>query len=293
MPVVKKAKNSFGDYKLFEANDVAKYGFFYASGDTLKPVALKGLLYLIWTCNYKTPGEFKEVKVSMNELCGALGYRKGDTNFSRKIKNVEKNLLELMKFPVMVHDEKKKERVSFIWLKKIIIHYDTGIVEAQFDEDLGRFFGQSLKKNFTVVRLKYLNRLPSSTSITLYAYCCSMVKIGGAKISKNDLVKLLTNKDEYEYKHFKSDILLPAIETINDLTDINIEFKEVKSGRSVSDIIFDITKEPSKDEKELFIEHNNLKPDEAAAFDYDPEWKKAYEYHMETQKYEKITDVSI
>lgn len=281
-----KVKKRERDFRLFELNDVAKYGLFYASGDVLKPVAQKAFLYLVWKCNHETPGKFESVSVSVTELCAALGYEKGvDSNYCRKVKNVENNLYEIMSKPIIVHDEQKKEKVSFLWVRKARICEKTGMVEVEFDEDFNRFFGSSLKRDFTVVKLKYLNRLNSSSAITLYAYFCSIKNFYCSTISVHDLVKLVTNKEEAEYKHFKGNILTPALEAINSLTDIHVKMQESKDGRLVRSIIFTVAQDAADDEMDLFAKYNNLKPDEAVTFPYSENWKQDYEYNMAKQRY--------
>ena len=292
---IKKAKQPTDlEYRLFESNDVAKYGFFYASGGALKPVAQKALLYLIWKSNFEHPGELKSVTVSLTELCGAIGYERGaDSNFCRKLNNVKKNLMELMSNPILVYDKEKKEETSFIWLKKVRIHHDTWTVEAEFDDDLSKYFGSSLKRDFTVVRLKYLNRLNSSSAIILYAYCCSVKNLYCSYINVKDLIKLVTNKKTAEYKRFKSDILLPAIDAINTLTDIHVEIEEQKENRAVKNIIFKVYVDAADDEKELFMEYNQLRFDEATAFPYDEKWMNEYVYSMAKQEYVRKSHITV
>lgn len=274
------------EYKLFELNEVAQYGFAYVSGDVLNPVSQKILLYLIWKCNIQTPGVFDSVQVSMTELCEILGYRrKGNSNYSHRLHKVEETLLYLMSKPILVHDAEKKMKISFAWLKKVKIAYETGIVTAYFDNDLFRFFGQSLRSNFTVVKLKYLNRLNTSYSITLYSFFCSKINLGNFSQSIENIIKLVLNKESYEYKHLKSDILKPSIQSINSLTDIRVSFKEYKSGRRVRRLEFHVEKDAADDEKDLFMLYHRLKYDEFSEQPYDEEWMRGYKYSMEEQKY--------
>lgn len=274
------------EYKLFELNEVAQYGFAYVSGDVLNPVSQKILLCLIWKCNIQTPGVFDSVQVSMTELCEILGYRrKGNSNYSHRLHKVEETLLYLMSKPILVHDAEKKMKISFAWLKKVKIAYETGIVTAYFDNDLFRFFGQSLRSNFTVVKLKYLNRLNTSYSITLYSFFCSKINLGNFSQSIENIIKLVLNKESYEYKHLKSDILKPSIQSINSLTDIRVSFKEYKSGRRVIRLEFHVEKDAADDEKDLFMLYHRLKYDEFSEQPYDEEWMRGYKYSMEEQKY--------
>lgn len=86
----KKSQVTRKNYKLFEANDIAKFGIMSAAGNTLSPIAYKALMYLIWVCNQTTPGSFERVRLSLSELDESLGYYRKDKNcnFSHNVKRV-------------------------------------------------------------------------------------------------------------------------------------------------------------------------------------------------------------
>lgn len=108
-----------------------------------------------------------------------------------------------------------------------------------------------------------------------------------------DLIKLVTNKKTAEYKRFKSDILLPAIDAINTLTDIHVEIEEQKENRAVKNIIFKVYVDAADDEKELFMEYNQLRFDEATAFPYDEKWMNEYVYSMAKQEYVRKSHITV
>ena len=55
------------EYKLFEVNDVARYGM-HVDNHLLDPIQMKALLYLLWKCNLKTPGSFVSITLPVEEL---------------------------------------------------------------------------------------------------------------------------------------------------------------------------------------------------------------------------------
>ena len=69
------------DFKLFEMNDIAKYGIMTMTSKVLSPLQYKSLMYLIWKNLQKTPGqiEFDMEKPAensrANRLCRAFTFR--------------------------------------------------------------------------------------------------------------------------------------------------------------------------------------------------------------------------
>lgn len=101
---------------------------------------------------------------------------------------------------------------------------------------------------FTRISLETMTRLKSGASIALYEICCQYVSNdhgkgeGGLtfKGSLNDWMPRIlgTRKSNYEYKFFKRDVLLPAIEEIQTIADLRVELIEHKDGRKVAEIQF-------------------------------------------------------
>lgn len=56
------------------------------------------------------------------------------------------------------------------WLQTVYADYDADSLKVRFNSDIGHYFGKELEKTFTVVKLKYLNRLKTSAAVTLYPF---------------------------------------------------------------------------------------------------------------------------
>ena len=84
------------DFKLFEMNDIAKYGIMTMTSKVLSPLQYKSLMYLIWKNLQKTPGQIDCVELSLSELCFALGYSK-DKNWN--LYNYSSNFPHFIGFP--------------------------------------------------------------------------------------------------------------------------------------------------------------------------------------------------
>ena len=103
---------------------------------------------------------------------------------------------------------------------------------------------------FTRISLETMTQLKSGASIALYEICCQYASNdhgkgeGGltSKGSLDDWVPRIVGarKSAYEYKFFKRDVLLPAIEEIQEIADLRIEIIEYKIGRKVTELQFRI-----------------------------------------------------
>lgn len=289
MPKIKLSTEK-KDYKLFEANDIAKFGIMSAAGNTLSPIAYKALMYLIWKCNQETPGKFKKINLSVTELGEALGYQKDrNCNFSHNVKRVCSVIEKIMSQPITIRNTDLGEIRTFVWLQEVDINYKKDHMKVLFSHALSEYFGQEITDNFTVVKLKYLNRLTTTAAVVLYPFFCRYLAMGTFNYSIEELSKLLTGTPHYEYKRLKGNCIMPAIESINTLTDLHVEFKELKQGRRVTSISFSVSKQPAADEMKCFMEHNKLKFDEINIVPYNELWMANYAYDMASQSYKYIS----
>lgn len=286
----KKRQELKKEFKLFEANDVAKYGIMSVAGNALAPTAYKALVYSIWKCNQNTPGEFGWVTMTITELGEALGYAKDkNCHFARNAKYVCDVMKDIMSEPISIRDTAKKRIVSFVWVQRVEVDYEKDIISIQFSDALSEYFGQELQKNFTVVKLKYLNRLTTTAAVVLYPFFCRYVGMKHFNYFVSELSLLLTDIDHYEYKRIRSDSLIPAIKAINEKTDLHVEFHPIKTGRQVTSVAFTVTREPAADEYEHFMDYNHVKFDETEIVPYNDTWMDAYDYDMATQTYKRKT----
>lgn len=276
------------DYKLYESNDVAKYGIFAVTGNILSPIEYKALMYLLWKCSVETPGQFDALTMSLTELCHALGYENDKNyNLAHQAKQITDALLGIMQKPLHIRNHEKSAIANFVWLQTVISDYKTDTLMVRFNSDLGKWFGQSLKRDFTIVRLKYLNRLRSTAAVVLYPFFCRYRGMRAFNYDLDDLSMLLTGKHGCEYKHLKANYLKPAIDAINEHTDIRVDMEENKKGRKVISICFYVQSEPAFDELKEYMKHNELSMDEAVSFPYDDSWMDHYDYDMAKQQYIK------
>jgi len=278
------------EYKLFEANDIAKYGILSMASKVLSPLQYKSLMYLIWKCTQNTPGVFDTVTLSVTELCHVLGYAKdSNCNFSHARKKIGSIVEGLMSQKLTIYDRDEDTYISFVWVQTAIVSFKRDSIFVRFNTDLAHYFGQDLQKNFTVVKLKYLNRLSTTASVILYPFFCRYQRMHTLNYSVEEMAKLLTGNPNHSYKYLKRDFIIPAIKAINERTDLHIEFHENKDGKRVLSLSFNISKMPAKDEVECFMDFNGITYDELDIVPYNLEWLRNFDYDMTTQKYIPIS----
>lgn len=101
---------------------------------------------------------------------------------------------------------------------------------------------------FTKISLEMMTRLRSGASIALYEISCQYVsndhqKGQGGLTNRGSIAEWMprltgSRKADYQYKFFKRDVILTAIEEINEITDLRVELIEHKVGRKVGELQF-------------------------------------------------------
>lgn len=101
---------------------------------------------------------------------------------------------------------------------------------------------------FTKISLEMMTRLRSGASIALYEICCQYAsndhgKGEGGLTNRGSIAEWMprltgSRKADYEYKFLKRDVVMTAIQEINEITDLRVELIEHKIGRKVGGIQF-------------------------------------------------------
>jgi len=175
-----------------------------------------------------------------------------------------KNLLEELKMGVNNYDNLKKSVDSLvdktiqlgkpdstltISLLSSAEYFKDGRIEIEFSPKLKPYLLQ-LKENFTKYQLENVLSLSSFYAIRIYELCKQYEKIKERMIEVEKLKEILKIQDKYKkYNHFKEKVLEIAKREINEKTDINISFEEIKTGRKVTSIKFLIEKKEKEIEK--------------------------------------------
>jgi plasmid replication initiation protein len=200
--------------------------------------------FLIAQIQYED-AEFREYEVTVDDFCNATGCKK-DGVYARLLA-VGKILTS-----TTLYLETGKRLTVLSWLSEA--HYYKGEARLTFT------FAPSLKPlllelqkhgSFTKYEFDNIKHLNSVYSVRIYELLKEYenFKREEGKVFRvfevNELKEKLDVSDKYKnYNDFKKYVLIQAREEIHKRCDIYFEFEEIKKGRKISQIRFDIFKQP-------------------------------------------------
>lgn len=185
------------------------------------------------------------------------------------IDNANKKAYEAMKEAVKRLDsfnfyQKDGELVHWIRDTKVDPKDDHGYISFRFDPRITQYLF-NVRKYFTEYQLGNALRMRSVYSIRLYELMKSYGNLKGKSFTLDELAYLLgadirtekmrikredgqetivyitkDNKSYKQYRNLKQKVIDPAIKEINEGTDILLSYEEIKTGRKVTGIRFDI-----------------------------------------------------
>lgn len=169
---------------------------------------------------------------------------------------------------------KVRSKLQIGWLSSSEYFHSKGYVEMCFDPKLKPYLLQ-LKTRFTHYYLQHIIRLNHSYSIRFYELLKQYQNIGWRTFEVDELKEILgLAPEEYKlYGHFKDRILEPVKAELtqkfnNDEIDLRFEYKELKLGRKIHELRFDIFSKNIKPQKTIELLKNET---ESVIIDVHPE----------------------
>lgn len=186
-----------------------------------------------------------------------MGNKKG-TGFYTYLKEII-NELQTKRLTI----KKDGKEFNYNWVITSIYEDNKGCITLQLHPELKGFFLE-LKEKFTSYQLENVVRLNSVYSIRIYELLKQYERIRKRKLTLEELRYFLgIEKDKYKlYGHLKNKVLLVAQKEINEKTDIQFTFNEIKLGRKVTGFEFDIkssTQEEKHSIEPLTLEEDRVK----------------------------------
>ena len=186
------------------------------------------------------PGEEKfklyDFKViNFNALCGL----KGNPKYS-ELKKITKNLMK-----EVIEIDEGDEFLQAHWIESARYIPKKGTIQIRLSDELKPYL-IDLHKDFTKYKLRNILKMKSKYSIRLYEILKSQIyKI--TKYQKKTFIidikdlkeKLGANMKSYNsYNNFKVKVLLTAQQELKLLSNVNFDFKEIKTGRKITSLQF-------------------------------------------------------
>lgn len=230
------------DNKLIEAN--------YSLSTLQQKVLLKAISVI-------EPKDTKHIyKFSIMDFAEAVDL-KGSKTIYRQMATICDQLTDLKKFFI----KKKDGGIAYInWVASAEYIPKEAVVEVEFSQKLMPYLVE-LKEQFTTYYLANVMPLKSSYSIRIFELLKQYEPLKKRKIDLEELRKLVGTteidqngeiiKEDYPlYGHFKSRVIVPAQKELKQKTDIYFNFIEIKEGRKVVAIEFEI-KENTRNKKKI------------------------------------------
>lgn len=182
----------------------------------------------------KDDDDFQSYKFTAKELLKDL---KIDENNYKDLKIAVDRLMTRI---ISIKTENSELKTTFLSSAE---YFKNSTIELSFDKKLKPYLLQ-LKTNFTKYHLENILNLKSFYAIRIYELCKQYEKIKERTIELEELRIILgIEKTEYKlYGHFKDKVLKISEREINEKTDITISFEEIKTGRKITAIKFNIEK---------------------------------------------------
>ena len=193
----------------------------------------KIILYLVSQIDY-SDDDFKLYTFGIVDFCRICGI---DSVGGKQYQLLKDSLQQFRdkSLYIMLYDE--TEALGG-WLDKVHLNKSRGTVQIRLDTELKPYL-LHLRENFTRYELVYTLRMKHKVSPRLYeilkSYHYNDLKPYEKEFDIDELRSLLdANKDTYKkFKYFNSFVLTPAIQEINDQTDLHVTATPLRTGRKV------------------------------------------------------------
>jgi len=246
----------------------------------------------------KDDDDFKEHTFVSKNLLNELNL--GSENYTA----LEESINKLISRRIEIEQDNKKKKLVTTFLSSCIYDNtgDESKIILRYDPNLKPYFIQ-LGKHFTKYYLENILELNSFYAIRIYELCKQYETIKERTIEIKDLKEILDINDKYKkYNDFKKKVLEISEREINEKTDINISFEEIKTGRKVTSIKFKIKsiiqevkkkniekeiEKKMKEQKKKLNEKTYIEPEEEKYIDFEKLTEEQKKYLERVKKIQK------
>lgn len=169
--------------------------------------------------------DFSTYDISIRDFHELLGLE-GREKYT-ELKNIVGNLMS----KVIEIPEENGSWVLTHWVSVAKYVSGEGVIRLKFAPELKEYLLQ-LKRAFTSYRLSNILSLRSAYAIRLYELMKKWQHLGKWEIPVESLRGKLgaTTKTYNLYGNFKNRVIKPSVKELNEKTDVQIDFKEIKKG---------------------------------------------------------------
>ena len=190
--------------------------------------------------------EFNLMQFNINDFYKLLGWDDlGGSDYNR-LKTILKKLSNNSSDYIQIGEKETIVR----WIEKPYFHKKKGVVELKLDDDLKPFLLKA--SGFIKAKLKYYFEMDSKYSMRIYELMKSWEGCGRKEFEIDDFRSQIdAEQKSYEnFGKFHQGVLRPSVEEINKVTDLELSYETITSGKKVTHIIFQIKKSNKKQQTE-------------------------------------------
>lgn len=201
-------------------------------GGSLTMQEQKVLLYVISKIKPEDT-ELGEQVFDIQEFCEVCGLR-GRGEIYRELRRTVQRLRDRSMWVTL--EDGTEALVS--WISKAKMSSKSGKIIIQIDQDMKPYLLQ-LKTNFTAYQLRNVVRMKSKYGIMLYELLKSYEYMGHSVQMGLYYLKELLDCTSYEsFTNFKTRVIKPALDDINNYSELAVHAEYIKTGRQYTDIVF-------------------------------------------------------
>jgi hypothetical protein len=166
-----------------------------------------------------------------------------ETNTRTACRDLQEAALRLKRREVRIEKEangkgKRKQVLICGWVQTIMYIENEGRINLRFNKDMLPYLTE-LSTQFTKYRLKAVAKMDSAYAVRLYELLVQWQGIGKREVSLEWLRDTFQLGDKYPaIKDFKKWVIDPAVQQINEHSDLTASYTQRKTGRTVTHLIF-------------------------------------------------------
>jgi len=202
------------------------------------------LLCMILAQIKKEDNEFKFYKLGVSTIEKRINRKLNRDSFKKSVKELESATLDIL-------------GESIKWFEIFNLESSLGILEIKLNEQLKPYL-LNLENKFVLAQLDSILNLNGYYSKRFYLLLAQYKKMQKCKYDLIKLHKILSTPNSLQklYSNFKSRVLDFSMNEINQNTELNVEYKENKIGKSVNSLDFRI---PKVDKSKVELVGNDFK----------------------------------
>ena len=204
-----------------------------SSIQTFSLLQYKVLLYLISKIK-PTDNDKTQYVFNIKDFCRVCNL---DTTKSRTYIHYVKDIIkDIMSYTIEIKSEDGGSYITH-WIQKCRIHPD-GNYRIQFDNSLSPFLFR-MSEFYTQYRLDNVLPMRSKYGLRLYELLSSYHNMAREyTFALEELRERLDAKKYKTFADFRVNVLEPAMKDINEVSDLKVEYRTVKTGRKITSIVF-------------------------------------------------------